>query len=205
MLHAEKPISENSLIQIYETGRFRLRPVDAGDVAELYENLSDPVLMEHYDMAPLRSLEEAEDVLLHWKAAEISRTGCRWAITEPGLDRLIGTIGFHSLNMKHRRCEIGYELSRDFWGQGVMSEVFPHILRHAFEHLELSRVGALVAPANEASIGLLQKFGFEQEGVLRSYMNVNDTHTDMIAFGLLKTAKMKASAPHVEERITLTL
>lgn len=194
--------------QGYETRRFRLRRVSSDDIESLFRNFSDPQLMQYYDMQPVRHADEVAELLLHWKAGEISGTGFRWGIADRISDRLLGTVGLHGINKVHRRCETGYEIDRDSWRCGVMSEVFPYVLRHAFNVLGLFRVGALVVPTNAASIALLEKFGFRREGTLRGYMKQDGMSADMASFGLLRSDTSRWIAtridPH-EERIRLTL
>lgn len=83
---------------------------------------------------------------------------------------LIGTIGFHALALKHKRAEIGYEISPANWRNGYASEAILEIVSFGFDILELTRIGAVVFMENEASNRLLLKMGFEKEGVLRQYM-----------------------------------
>lgn len=193
-----------AMLQEYETARFRLRRISDADMEPMFRNFSDPLLMQYYDMRPVQCAEEVEDLLSHWNACEISGTGCRWGIADRTSDRLVGTVGLHAINKAHGRCETGYEISRAAWGCGVMSEVFPHVLRHAFETRGLFRIGALVVPTNTASIALLRKFGFRREGVLRGYMKRDGTSADMASFGLLKTDNGERIDAR-EERISLTL
>lgn len=195
-------------LQGYETSRFRLRRISSDDVESLFRNFSDPQLMQYYDMQPVRHPEDVEELLMHWKAGEISGTSCRWGIADRTSDRLLGTVGLHGINEVHGRCETGYEIDRGSWGCGVMSEVLPCVLRHAFDALGLFRVGALVMPTNAASIALLQKFGFHREGTLRGYMKLDETSADMASFGLLKSDKsqwIESSIDFCEERISFTL
>ena len=49
------------------------------------------------------------------------------------------------------KAEIGYDLGRENWHQGYMSEALRAMLAYGFETLELDRIEALVMPENEAS------------------------------------------------------
>lgn len=170
----------------YESERFRLRDFEPGDLAAVYENFSDPRVMKYYDAAPLGKMAEAERLLAEWRHAEHHGTGLRWAIADRNSNRLIGTCGFHALARRHRRAEIGYELHPDWWGRGVMSEVLPLALEHAFRKLQLNRLAALILPANRPSIALVRKFGFRREGLLREFVRVADRRLDMESYSLLQ-------------------
>jgi hypothetical protein len=59
------------------------------------------------------------------------------------------------LGQAHNRIEAGYELAREHWGRGIMSEALRAALGHAFDNWQCNRVQALVEPENHASIRLL--------------------------------------------------
>lgn len=100
---------------------------------------------------------------------------------------LIGTCGFHTWYTEHSRAEIGYDITNPgHWGKGYMSEAVREIIRYGFERLSLNRIEALVAPGNNASLSILQKFGFVKEGYLRSHYFKNGNMEDSVMYGLLK-------------------
>lgn len=62
--------------------------------------------------------------------------------------------------------EIGFMLSREYWGKGYMAEAFSAILEHLWSGKggEVRRLVADVDPRNNASLRILKKFGFRQTG-----------------------------------------
>ena len=99
----------------------------------------------------------------------------------------IGSCGFHSWNVMHRRAEIGYALSDDRWKRkGFMTEALDFVLDFGFQRLNLHRVEACIGPWNEASIALIQKFGFSYEGKMREHYFKNDIHEDSLLYALLQ-------------------
>ena len=67
------------------------------------------------------------------------------------------------------RGEIGYELEADARGRGAATRGVGLLVDWAFRELGMRRVQALVHPDNEASMAVLERLGFEREGLLRSY------------------------------------
>ncbi len=69
-----------------------------------------------------------------------------------------------------------------------MTEVFKSLLPFAYNLLGINRLQAIVDPMNTASIGLLKKIGFHEEGMLRDYEVHGITHhsKDMLMFSQLK-------------------
>ena len=60
--------------------------------------------------------------------------------------------------------DLGFALLPEFRGRGYAAEAARAVLRHAAETLGISRVAAIVAAQNAASLGLLRKLGFAYRG-----------------------------------------
>lgn len=83
--------------------------------------------------------------------------------------------------------QIGYWCGAEFAGQGYMMDGLCLLIAHAFKELKLHRLEAAVIPANERSIKLLERCGFKKEGLLRSYVKINDQWEDHLLYALLET------------------
>ena len=75
-------------------------------------------------------------------------------------------------------CWIGYYLDRNHNGKGYMTEAVTYTADYAFKELGLHRIEAGVMPHNEASIRLLEKAGFEKEGIARESVRINGKWED---------------------------
>ena len=80
---------------------------------------------------------------------------------------------------------LGYWIGRPFARQDYMSSAVTLILPFAFQHLSLHRVEASCLPHNAASIALLLKCGFEQEGYARKYLKIAGEWRDHLLFARL--------------------
>lgn len=79
-----------------------------------------------------------------------------------------GGVGLVPLADVHARCaHIGYWLGEPFWGRGIMTRVVGALTRHAFAERGFLRLEAPVFAWNPASMRVLEKCGYEREGVLR--------------------------------------
>ena len=116
----------------------------------------------------------------------VRREAIRWGITLQGEKRLVGSCSFHHFDSGFHCVEIGYELNRAFWGQGITSEAVSAILTYGFTELGLHRVEAIIDIVNERSKGLLLKLGFTYEGNLRQRYFFHNCFEDEHYFGLLK-------------------
>lgn len=100
---------------------------------------------------------------------------------------VIGWCGFHTWYIDHSRAELGYSLIREkHKRKGIMSEALGAIIPYGFQEMKLHRIEAFTAQYNKASIGLLKKFGFTKEGVMRQHYFVNGKPEDSVVFALLK-------------------
>ncbi|MBA8901499.1 MULTISPECIES: GNAT family protein [unclassified Phyllobacterium] len=81
---------------------------------------------------------------------------------------------------------IGYWTGAPYAGQGYMGEALSLLISHAFTKVRLHRLEAACIPSNERSIRLLEKAGFQREGLLRSYLKINGMWQDHLLFSLLE-------------------
>ncbi len=80
---------------------------------------------------------------------------------------------------------LGYWLGQPFIGQGYMTESVRTIIPHAFGQLRLHRLEAASMPSNTASIKVLERTGFVQEGLARRYLKISGSWQDHMRFALL--------------------
>lgn len=84
--------------------------------------------------------------------------------------KLIGGISYHmKYGLTSHKDELGYWLGRDYWNKGIMSKVVKKFCDYGFDSLNLIRIEATVFENNIASCRVLEKCGFEFEGLLKKY------------------------------------
>ncbi|CAM8994599.1 unnamed protein product [Rhodiola kirilowii] len=82
-----------------------------------------------------------------------------------------------------RRAELGYALSTEHWGKGVATEAVKAVISNVFEEVKgLDRVEGLVFAENHASQRVLEKAGFQREGVLSKYFYVKGQSRDIVVY-----------------------
>ena len=163
-----------SVFPVLETERLILRALRPDDAPDHFALWSDPVVMAAHGSPPYTDLAQSEDFIQRQTGYFAAHEGIRWAVTRRGQDRLIGTCGYHHLSRQHHRAEIGYELERASWRQGIMLEALRAVLRHGFLDMGLHRVEATIDPDNDASAGLLRRLGFTYEACLRERFRYDD-------------------------------
>ena len=167
------------------TERLVLRGLVAEDAADLFAFRSDPV-EQCYNDPPLRSLDEAHELIQRLDDDHRERGARHWGLTLAGNDRVVGLLGYNEVVPEHRRASLGYDLARRLWGQGLATEAVSAVLDHGFADLGLNRVEAHTDTRNTASIRLLQRLAFWQEGTFHDRFLEEDGYHDVALFVILR-------------------
>ena len=99
----------------------------------------------------------------------------------------VGGIGFMlQHDVARRSAEIGYWLSEEFWGRGIMSEVVIAVTDHAFANYDLCRLYAHVFEWNGASARVLEKAGYQLEGRMRKSVTKDGQTIDQLMYAVIR-------------------
>ena len=110
-----------------------------------------------------------------------------FGIYAPGTNDLIGHIALYAVKrLPYSSAFVGYAMDETFVGNGIVTEAVELVVRFAFEQIGLHRVEAYVAPENKASIRVLEKAGFQQEGLLRKLLYINGKWVDHYMYARLE-------------------
>jgi ribosomal-protein-alanine N-acetyltransferase len=172
---------------VLQTKRLHLREQVPSDAAALFAIYSDPQVMAGHGSPVFKEIGEAERRIDWYAEAFDDRRALRWAITLHGDDTLIGTCGYHDITARHHRAEIGYELARSHWRQGIMLEAVRAVVHFGLAEMGFHRIEANVDPGNPASANLLRKVGFTEEGYLRERFFDNGHFVNDWFFSILAT------------------
>jgi [ribosomal protein S5]-alanine N-acetyltransferase len=171
---------------VIETDRLVLRQITKDDGEDIFKYLSDEKVMKYYGLEPFKSIGEALEEIEWYQSTFDEDSGIRWGITLKGNRKVIGSCGFLNKVPQHYRSEIGFELSKDFWGQGIANEALEAVITYGFEQLNLQRIQALIEPPNILSRKLVERNGFIKEGLLRNYEFTCGKFDDLFMYSLIK-------------------
>ncbi len=102
-------------------------------------------------------------------------------------DEAVGGIGFKlGTDIARISAEMGYWLGEPFWGRGLTSRAVLATSEWAFGNYKLTRIFAMAFSHNVASMRVLEKAGFEREGVLRRSAVKNDVILDQILYAKVR-------------------
>ena len=156
-----------------------LRPLAVTDIATVEAALLDPEICRWFDNRGVTAREVVERAVARWQADEAAE----FAVLDAGecVGSLWLTLGADS------RATVGYWLLRGARGKGLAAHALMLVSRWAFDELRVKRIGLLADPRNVASVRVAERAGFQREGVLRSWVEVNGERVDYVSFSLLPT------------------
>jgi len=177
-----------STFPILRTNRLDLIEIKQIHLGDLFKLFGDKDVTKYYNIKTLTEENEAQK-LLNWFQDRFSdKLGIRWGIAFKDKEEIIGTIGFNNFMHKHR-ANLGYDLQKDYWNNGYITEALIEVIKFGFEKLKINRIEAEIMPGNINSEKALISLGFEKEGLLRDWMLWNEKHYDMIMYSLLRKSK----------------
>ncbi len=108
--------------------------------------------------SPVHTRADSDRILDYWLRASEAGIGFRWALILHESGSFLGTAGFNSLG---ECCEYAYHLHPSVWGRGLMSEATVAALDWASSYKPCTEVDAFIDRANDRSIALVLRSGFE--------------------------------------------
>ena len=100
---------------------------------------------------------------------------------------IAGSCGLRIDDRWHETAEIGYWISEEWMGKGIVTDCCRAVISYAFEDLNLSRIQILCAPGNERSRAIPKRLKFVYEGTLRQVERVGPRILDLECHALLRS------------------
>ncbi len=168
------------------TDRLILRKISDETYDEIFKTYTDEEIKDLLGI-------DTEEALIKEKAkyqggiASHNKKILYFQLLDKETKKIIGWCGFHTWYIDHFRAEIGYGLFDEHYKRkGLMSEAIFPIINYGFEQMNLHRIEAFISPYNDASLKLIKKLNFKEEGLLREHYYTNNKSEDSMVFGLLK-------------------
>ncbi|MCL2024110.1 MAG: GNAT family N-acetyltransferase [Oscillospiraceae bacterium] len=145
-----------------ETERLILRAFDESDIADFYDYASISGVGEMAGWQHHDSIETSQNILKMF----IDEKNV-FAVYHKGDRKVIGSLGLHTSwaneeeSYKHLSVrEIGYVLSKDYWGQGLMPEAVKAVIEYGFGALGVDAFTSGHFCENDQSRRVIEKCGF---------------------------------------------
>ena len=163
-----------------------IRPWDLADAEALARALSNKKILDNLrDGLPYPYTEQdAQEYITAMLSADRDNTFA-FAITADG--QVIGSIGvFRGENIHRQTAEMGYYIAEDYLGRGIMTSVVRQTCEYVFAHSDILRIFAEPFAYNTASCRVLEKAGFQFEGLMRTNAVKNGQVIDMKLYALVR-------------------
>ena len=109
-----------------------------------------------------------------------------WGIEYKETGKFIGTVDFVSWRPNHKVAEIGYGISKDFWGKRLATEAAKEVIKFGFENMDLVRIEARCLLENIGSARVMEKVGMSFEGIIRKGEFLKGKHQDLKTYSVLR-------------------
>ena len=169
-----------------ETNRTLLRKLSLDDADDIFEYASEPEIAQYVPWEYHRSIEDTLTFLNSVIEKYRQNQNAEWGIVLKDNNKLIGSIGFHWWSIEHASAEIGYALSKQYWGHGIMSEVLHEVIRFGFSNMKLNRIEARTRVENTASQNVLKRAGMTYEGTIREQFFTKGEYRDFMMYSILR-------------------
>jgi ribosomal-protein-alanine N-acetyltransferase len=163
------------------TQNLTLRQVTPGDAQSIFALRSDPEINKYLERNPSKTVEDAIRFINIVTENIEKNESLYWAITLTESNAFAGTICLFGFSDKPGTCEIGYELLRNFQGQGIMLEAARKVMEYAVQTLQVQTIEAFTHQDNEGSTKLLAKLGFKKA------LEPDKTNPDLYGFTFSRT------------------
>lgn len=175
----------------YETERLILKVLDDSyaDIVLDYYNRNKDFLGE---WEPIRDASFYEAAYhrnqLQDDAISIGRGNALrlWVFKKDDGDKTIGAIAFNNIvRGAFLSCHLGYKLDKDEVNKGYAAEAINKGIEIIFNEYKLHRIEANIMPKNKASLRVVEKLGFYNEGLAYKYLKIHGQWEDHIHMVLL--------------------
>ena len=168
------------------TERLALRPMQVSDYTDMYDYAKRPELTRYLLWSPHPSAEYSKEFLKFVVKRYRAGKFYDWGVEEKESGRMIGTCGFTSIDVEHRKGEIGYVINPDFHHRGYALEAAAEILKFGFLELDLNRIECRFMQGNAPSLKVMEKLGMTFEGYMRDAMYVKGEYRTIGVCSILK-------------------
>ena len=181
--------------QTLETARLILRKFRIEDAQDMYDNwASDPEVTKYLTWPTHTGPDVTERVLMDWIPHYEEPGYYNWAIIWKKTGMVIGNISVVGQSSDGTdAADIGYCLSRSFWGQDIMPEALKAVISFLFDSEGYQRIAASHDIANPRSGRVMEKAGMKEEGILRGAGKNNTGICDLVLHSILRDEGKRAA------------
>lgn len=159
-----------------------------GHAQSLYKVIEDNRQHLSQFLGWVNNMKSVEDTLNYLKNCELLyKEGLEVSFVIILDGEMVGRIGIHYTNHQNKVGAIGYWLSKNSEGNGIITKCCLELLNYGFKKLNLNRIEIKAARENYKSQAIPKRLNFVEEGVLRQAEMVNSKFHDLVLYSLLRS------------------
>lgn len=171
-------------------GLVTLRPLREEDIEPIFHACQDPLISARTRVPFPYDLEEAENFVRGSGISYRNHQGVVFLIEYQG--QLAGTIGLHTINLGDHCTEVGYWMESSHRGKGLCTAALTLIADFTLNVLTFRRIEGLADFDNLPSQRVMERAGFQREGILRNRLTKPDgRQIDMVLFSKVSDEQAK--------------
>lgn len=132
----------------------------------------------------IQSAKEAEQFILDSFTQIDNQAGLELAIIFDG--KIIGSVGMQHWNHQLNKAQIGYWITKEFEGKGIMNKCLMQFIKYLFTQVGLNKIEIHFVSSNQKSASVIKRLNAPIEGILRDSYFTNGTLSDLVIAGILK-------------------
>ncbi|MGJ8678364.1 MAG: GNAT family N-acetyltransferase [Akkermansiaceae bacterium] len=175
------------IIDSLNTDRLHLRVPQLRDAQSIFDSYAQDAEVCRYMTWSPYTEQETYEAWLSEKINSIGKTAVTFVICD--IKHPSKVVGMVDARVESFKAEIGYALSKDEWGKGLMTEAVSAFVKLLLSIDGIYRVSAVCDLENSASAKVMKKSGMSYEGILRRYIihpNISEEPRDVKSYSLTK-------------------
>ena len=171
------------------TDEITLRKILDSDLDNLFEIYSNENLFKHSPVMLKKNKNTVANMIGHFERDFHKRKSIFLGICLNGEpNNIVGIAEMFDYSNEVNMITIGYRLNNKFWSKGIATKTVKAMKDYIFNHIGINRIQAFVMPENIKSQNVLQRNGFNKEGIIRQgYAWKGHGVVDLILYSLLKS------------------
>jgi ribosomal-protein-alanine N-acetyltransferase len=172
---------------------FAVRPIRLEDAPSWARYACLPEVKEHTS-STATTVEDVAAVIRRTLAGEPG-SPIHFVLTLPGSEAVVATVGFHTVSALFGTAEITYDVAPSHWGRGIATAACAAAARWGFEARGWHRIQATTLLAHARSQRVLERCGFQREGLVRNFRVVRGAPADYWLYAVLPGEARDAAVP----------
>ena len=177
-----------SNVPVLETQRLILRRIRVSDYSDMYEYSSDYEVTRYLTWHPHKSVDDSKEYTEYLQKRYNDGKFFDWGLEHKDSKKFVGTCGFTTINLNNNQAEVGYVLSRKYWGQGLIPEALSSIMDFGFNYIGFDKIEARFLDGNEKSRRVMQKMGMSFEKKMYNSLHIKGEYKTVHTYAVSREA-----------------